>query len=754
MPSQNLPRRLLCIAMLAAIGHQPAFAAKLGTKSPTRPPLSCTGTPALPMPESSLTPEETSDERVHVYADRIESTLNETTRFSGNVEFGRGGLRLFADEAIYNQTDNSLDASGHIYLHKESGEAVVSPQLRYQIDTQSGVAEDAQFELAGNTARGSAKSIHFEGRDVLTLESLRYTPCPPGQDDWFLKAADLTLDKASETGTAHNAVIEFMQVPIFYSPYLSFPLSDARKSGVLAPRIGQTTNTGFFVAVPYYFDIAPNYDDTLTARAMSKRGLQAVNEFRYLGSSYSGKLDLEFLPNDRETNTDREAVYFRHSQGLSPLWNTSADIAWVSDQTYLTDLGTGPTQSSITALPSNLRLDYGGRIWRFTGRLSTYENLDTTITQSSDLPYQRLPQLLLSGESPGGANQPHYALASEWVYFYRPGDVTPGQQGNAQRFDLLPSISLPLRTEYLYFTPDLGYRFTTWNLNYSADDTSPQRGIPIFNIDSGLAFERASNLFGSAYTVTLEPRIYYVYIPYQNQDSLPTFDSAVPVFDFYNFFRANRFVGADRVGDANQATFAVTSRFLLPGNGSEQARVSLGQIQYFEDQRVNLPPGTVTQTTSDSIGEVYARLGQLWYLRSGLQWDNKQHETRNSTFYLHYRPAPDRIVNFGWRYNNSTSATTNGLNEQFDISTQWPLSTRWTGVARWNYSLPDSTTIQAYAGFQYTSCCWAVRAAARHYINQDGSVNNGVLFEFELTGLAKMGEAPETPLKQGQFIFE
>jgi LPS-assembly protein len=694
MPSPNLPRRLLCIAMLAAIGYQPAFAAKLGTKSPTRP-LSCTGSPALPMPESTLTDEETSDERVHVYADRIESILNESSHFSGNVEFGRDGLRLFADDVIYNQLENSLDASGHIYLHKQSGETIVSPQLSYQIDTERGVAEDAQFAFANNAARGNAKSIHFEGRDVLALESLRYTPCPPGQDDWFLKASDLTIDKTSETGTAHNAVIEFMQVPIFYSPYFSFPLTDERKSGFLAPHIAQTTNTGFLLALPYYFNIAPNYDDTLMMRIMSKRGLQAVNEFRYLGSNYSGKLDLEYLPNDQGTNTDREAAYFKHAQGLWPLWNATADVAWVSDQTYLTDLGTGPNQSSITALPSNLRLDYGGSIWRFSGRVSTFQNLDTTITQSSDLPYQRLPQLLLSGESPSGANQPHYALASEWVYFYRPGEVATGQQGNGQRLDLLPSISLPLRTDYLYFTPNLGYRYTTWNLNYDTVDTSPQRGISIFSIDSGMTFERESNLFGTPYTVTLEPRVYYVYIPYQNQDSLPVYDSAVPVFDFFNFFRPNRFVGADRVGDANQATFAVTSRFLLPGSGSEQARVSLGQIQYFEDQRVNLPPGTVTQTTSDTIGEIYARIGQPWYLRSSMQWDNKQHETRNSTLYLHYRPAADRIVNFGWRYNNTTSATTNGLNEQVDISTQWPLSNRWTGVARWNYSLPDSTTVQA-----------------------------------------------------------
>jgi LPS-assembly protein len=756
MPSQNLPRRLLCAAILATIGSQPVVAAKPDAPQTARS-LSCPDTPALPVPTSNLAAEATDDERVHVYADRMESKLDESARFSGNVELRRNGLHLFADEAFYDQTNNMLDASGHIHLRKDSGETIVTPQLRYEMDTERGQAEDAQFAFAANAARGTAGRIQFEGRDLLKLESVRYTTCPPGQDDWFLRASELTLDKASETGTAWNASIAFMHVPIFYSPYLSFPITDARKTGVLAPHAGHSSSSGFFLSIPYYFNLAPDYDDTLTLRLLELRGTQALNEFRYLGESFSGKLETEYLPGDRTTNTDRSALFFRHTQTLSPLWSSAADIQWVSDNSYFIDLGNTTTDSGQTHLPRSLHLDYGGSIWRFSARAFTYQTLDNAIPLDEQ-PYQRLPQLVLTADSPSGPNRLHGTLESEWVSFYRPGSapdaplvVEPPFSG--QRLDVLPSVSLPLRTSYFYFTPRAGYRYTSWRLGLNTDTDNPdpdetlERGLPIYSLDSGFALEREGQFGDQAYTQTLEPRIYYVYIPYKNQDSLPVFDTALPTFNFYNFFRENRFTGADRVGDANQVTAAVTSRFLHPGSGVEQARVSLGQVQYFEDQRVNLPSGTITQTSSDLIGEIYARLGQPWYLRAGLQWDNRAHDTRKSSYYLHYQPVTDRIVNLGYRY-------TKDLEQLVDVSAQWPLLTRWTGVARWNYSLPESSTVQAYAGLQYTSCCWAVRAIARHRQQPDGSVDNSVLFELELSGFAKMGESEETPLKQGKFIFE
>ena len=770
MPFNNLSRRLFCAALLAALGNQPAVAANLGAPNTTRP-LSCPDTPALPMPAGNLTAQDAGDERVHVYADRVEAKLDESAHFQGNVELRRAGLHLFADKVLYNQKENSLDASGNIHLRKDDGETIRAPQLHYEIDTERGITEDAQFALARNAARGSAGRIQFEGRDQLILESVSYTTCPPGQDDWLLRASTITLDKANETGSAWNARVSFMHVPIFYSPYLSFPLTDQRKSGLLAPNAGRSSSSGFFISVPYYFNLAPNYDDTLTARLFEKRGVQLTNDFRYLGRRYSGNLDLEYLPSDRiylpsdgSTSTDRMALFFRHNQNLSPLWSAATDLQWVSDTSYFIDLSGGSAQSNRTHLPRSQNLDYGGSIWRFSARAFTYQTLDTTI-KLVDQPYQRLPQLLLRADAPGGPNRLHSTLESEWVNFYRPGHlpdvpgvVEPPVAG--QRLDVLPSISLPLRSSYFYFTPKAGYRYTSWQLSRNPDinnlnpDESPERGLPIYSLDSGLAFEREGQFGGQTYTQTLEPRLYYVNIPYKNQDSLPVFDAALPAFSFNNFFRENRFVGADRVGDANQLTAAITSRF-LHANGAEQGRVSLGQVSYFSDQRVNLPTGANIQTPSDQIqsrsvliGEVNARLGQAWYLRTGLQWNSKEREIHKGNFYLHYRPTADSIVNLGYRY------TDNPLEELTDISAQWPLSARWTGIARWNYSLPESRTVQAYAGLQYTSCCWAVRIAARHRLQVDSTVDTSVLFEFDLSGLAKMGEPAEAPLQQGRFIFE
>jgi LPS-assembly protein len=741
MPRKNPSRRLLCAAVLAAIGLHPALAVEPSTTK-SRPP-SCPDL-RLPEPAASLSAEQAADGRVHVYADRADAKLDETTTFSGHVELRRDHLHLFADEVSYHQADNSVSARGNIHLRHSGGETVLTPLLDYEFDTERGATGSAEFALAGGTGRGQADRLRFAGRESLSFESVRFTTCPPGKDDWFLRASTLTLDKQSETGTAKHAVIEFMHVPVFYSPYLRFPLTEERQSGFLAPHFGHTSKSGYLLSVPYYFNLASNYDDTLTARLLTDRGLQALNEFRYLGANYQGDLNLAYLADDRKTDTDREALFFRHSHSLSPRWSLSTDIQWVSDANYFIDLATGATEAARTHQPRVLRLDYGGSIWRFSGRAFTYQTLDTTIALA-DQPYQRLPQLLLTADAPGGANRPHYGLESEWVNFYRQGSVT------GQRLDVLPSLSLPLRTEYFYFTPKAGYRYTAWRLDNATNDLTPERGLPVYSVDSGLALERDGRWFGAAYTQTLEPRLYYVHVPYKDQDNLPVFDAAVPDFSFYNFFRENRFVGADRVGDAEQLTAAVTSRFLAPESGTELARLSFGQVHYFEDQRVNLPAGTVTQTRSDLIGEVYARLGAPWYARAGLQWDNKERETRKASLYLNYRPAADRIVNLGYRLLNGA---TTAEQEQSDVSAQWPLAERWTGVARWNYSLPDARTLLAYAGLEYASCCWALRLTGRQRLLPDGNLDNSVLFEFELTGLARLGQTEESPLQQGRFIFE
>jgi len=745
MPRNCRTPRLLSVTFLLLFAPATLAAKKISDPKgafATCPPAAGAGIQA-----SSFSDDEADDGRIHVIADQADAKLDETMRFSGHVELRRGPVQIFADDLLFNQQENTVSATGEVSLNKSDGHSLRSPRLTYDIDTERGNTDNADFVLPGNEGRGRAGSVQFNGRDQLSFRSVRFTTCPVGQDDWFLRAGQLTLDKSRATGTATNAVVEFMHVPIFYSPYLTFPITEDRQSGFLPPRFGHHSSAGFFVLTPYYLNIAPQMDDTLTPRYLSERGLQLNNEFRYLGRHYNGKLDLQGLANDQVNGQDRWGGFWRHSQTFSPLWTGSLDFQWVSDNTYFIDLGTASNDVARTHLPRFVRADYGGSIWRFAAIVSNFQTIDSTIPVAEQ-PYQRLPQLVMRANAPFGPNRLQYGLESDLTHFYRPDSIT------GQRLDVWPSVSWPLRTPYFYFTPKAGYRYTAWNLDKTTSDQTPERSLPIYSLDSGLFLERQDKWFGSAFLQTLEPRVYYVSIPYRIQDSLPVFDSAVPDFSFANFFRENRFVGADRIGDANQMTAAVTSRFLDPDTGAERGRISLGQVIYFEDQRVNLPAGTITQTSSDMIAEVYARVGNGWFARSDLQWDNEFRETRKYNFYLHYRPKKDRILNIGYRLVNPLPP--GAQDEQFDVSAQWPLTSRWSAVGRWNYSIPASQTLQGLGGLAYSNCCWTLRLTAQHRVRPDGVEDDSIQLELELSGLSRLGQShsESSPLKRGQFIFD
>ncbi len=696
-------------------------------KPPATPPAGAARKPAPDAP-------------IRIQADRAVSQGEELMIFTGHVELRRGELHVDADELRYDKTRNTLEASGNTRLRNDAGDEFLAPRLHYWLDTESGASDTAGFRLGRNNARGNAGQVNFRDGNRLEMQEARYTTCPPGQDDWFLKAGRIELEKDGATGRARDVVLEFMQVPVFYFPYFSFPLSDARQSGFLVPRFGYGNKLGFVAAAPYYLNLAPNYDATLTPRYMSRRGLQLQGEFRFLGPGSSGLAEAEYLPNDDQTGNYRAAGHLSFSQYLSPYWQAGTELQWASDINYFIDLGDTTRITSRTHLPRIAQLNYGDANWRFGARAAGYQTLDATIP-INDRPYRQLPQLTLSGYFPGAPGGLHYQLDSEWVYFDRSTGLT------GSRLDLQPMVSLPLRTSYSFFIPKLGLRYTAYDLSGAAEE-NPSRSLPIASLDSGLIFERRGLLWGgAAHTQTLEPRLFYVRIPHEDQDSLPVFDTALPDFSFYNLFRENRFIGGDRVGDANQATLALTSRVLNEASGAERLRVSLGEVFYFSDRQVNLPAGRVEPSRSNTVGEVQTLLAPAWYLRGGLEWDNTEHATARGSAYLHYRPAKDKILNLGYRYDRD-------LQEQVDISGHWPLATGWTGQARWNYSLPDERTLQTYAGLSYSTCCWAVRVGAQRRILPDGSTDNSILFEIELTGLAKLGKPSESPLAQGRFIFE
>lgn len=726
MPQAKSVRCWVYFAALATVSLQQAVAEPVGE---------CR-VPVEPVPRFQALPDDGS---TSVRAQSIEQLDQDTVVLSGQVQLQREDQRISADEITYNRASSEAEARGTVTLENVEGDQFHTEELFVELDRFTGYADRGEYSLARNNARGDAHNILLQSKDRVSMRKVRYTTCPPGNNDWYLSLGRLSLDKSRNLGVAHNAVIKFKKVPVFYWPYLRFPTSDQRQSGFLLPELGKSTKNGIVFGWPFYWNIAPNYDATITPRLLSKNGTQVQTEFRYLGRPLRGQLDFEYLPNDKQTDTDRWAVKYEHRQTLGSGWTGNVNYAEVSDDNYLDDFKNNLAITSLTSLPQEAAVNYSGQLWSFRARALAYQTIDPTIT-GSDLPYDRLPQLNLAAHTPAAAGRPNLLFASEYNNFQRDLGPTGG------RSDLNLSVDWPFRKSFGFVIP----RISAYNIGYKLDvsppqDETPGVTVPAFSLDNGLLFEREARIRGGRFRQTLEPRLYYLNVPFKNQDNLPNFDTSLPTLSFDNLFRENRFVGGDRVGDANQATLALTTRLLGADDGVEHLRFSLGETFYFEDRQVNLTPGTMeTSNTSDIVAELSARFAEKWYGRATVQWNTDAEETERSDFFLQYQPGRHKIVNLRYSFQNDDF-------EQVDVSTLWPVSKRWTLAASTSYSLQDQRNLESYAGFQYRSCCWALRFFARRRLDSEQQQVNDVLLQFELTGLGRLGDVPESPLRQSVF---
>ena len=748
MPLLRPAHAALCLIIAVAAGWHPAAQAVedgVCPERPLRPPAAKPRPPAMENPPTDIRARE------------LRTVSGGVSEFSGNVEMQQGDQRLTAEQLRYDKATGLADATGNVMFQDASGASFQTQETHINLESRLGYAGPSYFRLENAGARGDAERIDFEGPDHTRLTRARYTTCAPGQDSWFLKMRELNLDTQEDIGTAYHASVDFQGVPIFYLPYLSFPISDQRKSGFLMPRIGQSSNRGLELAAPYYFNLAPNYDDTLTPHFMSKHGLQWQNEFRYLTRHSEGGFDLEVLPHDRMDSTNNRAVVtpqhqgdnriagtYKHKQTFNPLWSGNVDLRGVSDKEYLDDFGDNLNITSQTHLPQNAEIDYRGPLWTFSTRAAAYQTIDRTIALT-DRPYARLPQLNLLLNLPATPNRMNYYFESEAVNFERSVGIT------GERLNLGPALSFPLENSYGFVTPKIGVRHIAYHLS-SAPEETPSLTRGVFSLDSGLIFERDSRWGGQLYTQTLEPRLYYLYIPPKNQDTLPNFDTGVPDPSFSNLFRDNRFAGGDRVGDSNQMTAAVTTRFIDEKDGAERGRASLGRIYYFDERQVNLPVGQSGASASDIVGEATATLASHWHARANAQWNRVDDHMQKYSYYLQYNPAKNRIVNVGKRFSR------NDL-EQSDVSAEWPIAGRWTFRARSLYSLRDHRNVDSSTGVEYNACCWAFRVMGGKRLSIDtvhnnaATQNSSIMFELELTGLAKLGHVPDSPLRESVFSF-
>lgn len=670
-------------------------------------------------------------------ADEIRSASKDVLTLSGDVQADRDGQRLQADHAVYDKVSERLEATGNI-VYRTRGLTITGETAEMQLDAHSGRLDRARYRLPQRHASGGAATVSVHNRDLTVLERVTYTTCDPDDRDWLLSSSRVELDHAEGVGSASNVVLSFQHIPFFYSPYLSFPIDDRRKSGLLTPSYKDSSESGTEFILPYYLNIAPRFDATLTPRTISRRGTMLMGEFRYLNPASHGQLNLEYLPDDELTEEDRELVHYRHAGRPLPRLRTDLDFRHVSDGDYFRELGNSLSTASVTHLEQSAELAYQGTAWATRARLQKFQTVDESIPESAR-PYQRLPQISLNSLFPRRHNRLNYALDGEYVNFQRDGRVS------GDRLDLQPRVSLPLHSLAAYLTTDLSLRHTAYRLDDPAGgpETTPDRTLPVLSLDSGVFLERDTRWGGRQMLHTLEPRLYYLYIPYRDQSALPRFDTAIPDFNFTRLFRENRFNGPDRVGDANQLSVALTTRFLETDSGRQRLRASIGRIYYLDEREVVLSGPPETAAASDIVAQATVEPLPSLSASLDLRWDRDGRRFDKGGLRLQYRPARRSIVNFTYRYRES-------ILKQTDVSVLWPLGSRWHVIGRHYYSIRDRRNLETLAGLEYQSCCWRFRVVNRRYVNDDaGETNDSLYVQLELKGLTSVGDGLENVLEHG-----
>lgn len=653
---------------------------------------------------------------------------------TGKVHMTQGPRSMDAMEVRYNQTEGVLQALGKVRLEEPD---IKMQTQNLEIDQASGEieADQVQYQLLSRHGRGAASHVTRHGSGIIDLNEARYTTCEPGQEFWVLSSGQLKLDKDSGVGTAKDVVLKVGSVPLLYTPYMTFPLDDRRKSGFLAPSFGTSDESGLNIAAPYYVNLAQDKDLVVTPRILSRRGLQLAGEGRYLGENHEGEIGLEYL-HDEAYGADRTAYLLKHRQGwLSNRLVADVDLNHVSDKDYLDDLSDSLSISSTTHLQRRGDLTYTGKQWTLLGRVEAFQTLDDSIL-ARDRPAERLPQLVADGHFDKQALGLGYTVHSEWTTFSR--DV--GSEGN--RYDLALGVNRPFEGAGYFVRPKIELQHTGYDLHNTdagAED-SPTRTLPLASLDSGLVFER----LGEKWTQTLEPRLYYLYIPYEKQDKLPVFDTGEYDFNYDQLFREDRFNGVDRIGDTHQVTGAVTSRLVDSATGQEKGSVSVGQIVYFKDRRVQLPGVTRKNSNrSDVVGDLSYKFTDALSVRGTVLWNPQDENAERSVGQLRYRSADNKVLNISFRRRRDIDI------RQADVAFGWPLSPAIRMVGRLDYDLTAGQDLESFAGLEYESCCYKITVIGRRYVHGDerNNANNSILAQLTFKGLTSLGSSVDELLK-------
>lgn len=722
-------------------------------------------------------------------ATALKVTTPDKSRYvlEGDATVRQLDLQLRAKKLTYDADTTDYSAEGEVRFQDRSL-LMSADRAQGNADLDRCTLDGVQYQLLASRGNGVAQVAVMEDADHTKLTGARYSTCDLRDQQWAFSAREIVIDRVEGVGRARDVTFRVLNVPVFWFPYVRFPIDDRRVSGFLAPTIGYGNRRGLDVIVPYYLNLAPNYDATLYPRLMTDRGFMLGGEFRYLTDSSHGQFDFDYIPKD-DRAADESAQYgqsvpdsrwwyrWRNSTSIAPNWGVGVDVNRVSDSRYFEDFGRGLYSSAISFLQSSAYLNGRGSWWSASIGGDSYQITDPSLSKQYQ-PYRRLPRATFNaeqavlGDLTAGVDSEFIAFGKSSYWLGSDASATHVQPLEGQRLDVFPYLAYPIETAAYFIRPQIGYRYTTYSLDHIAPtgspgynplltDRHPSRGTPIFSLDTGLVFERDLQLRGTEWTQTLEPRAYYLRVPYRNQDDLPLFDTQEVPFSFGQMFRSNRFVGADRQMDANNLTLALTTRLLEDATGTERVSASIGQIRYFDDQRVQLPgPNGQPLPPTDWSGSTWAaevdvRPSDRWRLVLDQQWNPNSHRTDLSTVTLQNRFGSEGVVNFSYRYRRD-------FLEQVDLSTVVPLHSGWRLIGRWNYALnnpnpnpadPRGTkgrTLERFFGVERETCCVTWRVIARDWIrNIEGERDKAIFFEIVFKGIGSVGQKTDDFLRRG-----
>jgi LPS-assembly protein len=781
------------------------------------------------------TKELANTDKVQVTADQMTFAQHGTSIGQGRVTISRFGEQIVANKAYLYRDPvtgklSSIDLIENVTMH-EPDSLVIAKTGHFDLKTKGKSLQDILYrtviysdqqkkqqvyseqqleqprKITHLSAWGQASEFKQAEPAVYEFQEASYSTCPPLTNTWRVKASHIVLDKNTGRGVARNARVYVKGVPIFYTPYINFPIDSRRQTGFLTPTMGTSSKTGLMLRTPFYWNTAPNYDSTITPAFFSTRGVQLNELFRYLTPTSNGYVNVAALPSDKafsdlqekyqtqyqastypyiqanlrrleDSSDTRKSIYWVNNTRFNDHWTTNVDYSRVSDDYYLSDFSNNFDVVTTNQLLEQGQVAYQGQHWQMLGRVQGYQTLhpvDQNIIQNQ---YTRLPQIVIEGDYPNAPGNLDYFITNDLTHFTinkTPGSSIIPPMGN--RLHVQPGIAWPYNRPYFYFTPRLQFALTKYELNNITTDSSnaPSRELPIFDIHSGLFFDRNINVFGKGYQQTLEPQIYYTYVPYRNQNDIPVFDTTVNTLTYDELFMYNRFSGLDRIGDANQISYGVTTRFIDDQAGYEKLRAGLGQILYFRDRKVTLcsPVGSVnsvipcvdqpnnpmnTYNKSPLSGVLNYYLNPVWSLTANSIWDVQSNKFNNQSVALHYEPDVRKIVNlaYGYVFNgdiqvNDVPGSSSSNLSQTDFSFAWPLARDWSTVGRWTQNWNHHHFQNLLYGLQYDSCCWAVRfVTGRAFANLSPSntyqYNTQFFIQFALKGLGVYGNADPTQL--------